>query len=57
MYYSDEKEYIIFLFSFLDAFGKRKQKVIHIGRPKIYSEAYLIGFYAVMTLKQINTTR
>ena len=57
MYYPDKKEYIIFLFAFLDEFAERKQKVVSRGRPKTYSDACLVVFYAVMTLKQINTTR
>ena len=57
MYYPDAKEYITFLFSFLDAFAEKKQTLISRGRPKTYSDAALIVFYAMMTLKQINTTR
>ena len=57
MYYPDEKEYIRFLFSLLDAFAERKQTLISRGRPKTYSDASLIVFYAMMTLKQINTIR
>ena len=57
MYYPDAKEYITFLFSLLDAFAERNQKVISRERPKTYSDAALVVFYAVMTLKQINTTR
>ena len=57
MYYPEKKEYITFLFSLLDEFAERKQKVINPGRPKTYSDTSLIVFYAVMTLKQINTTR
>lgn len=57
MYYPDAKEYITFLFSLLNAFAESKQKVIDRGRPKIYSDACLVVFYTVMTLKQIHTTR
>ena len=57
MYYPDEKEYITFVFSLLDAFAESKQKTINPGRPKVYSDACLVVFYAVMTLKQIHTTR
>ena len=57
MYYPDEKEYITFLFSLLDEFAERKQTLISRGRPKTYSDASLIVFYAMMTLKQINTIR
>ena len=57
MYYPDAKEYITFLFSLLDEFVASKETFIGRGRPKTYSDAALIVFYAVMTLKQINTTR
>ena len=57
MYYPDRKEYITFLFSLLDTFARRKQTPMSRGRPKTYSDAALIVFYAMMTLKQINTTR
>ena len=57
MYYPDAKEYITFVFSLLDAFAERKQTPISRGRPKTYSDAALIVFYAMMTLKQINTIR
>ena len=35
----------------------KKQTLISRGRPKTYSDAALIVFYAMMTLKQINTIR
>ena len=57
MYYPDERKYITFLFSLFDEFTERKQEVINLGRPKIYSEACLVVFYVLMTLKQINTIR
>ncbi len=57
MYYPDMKEYITFLFSLLDEFAEIKKMVISRGRPKTYSDASLLAFYAVMTLKQINTIR
>ena len=57
MYYPDRKEYITFLFSLLDEFAERKQSVISRGRPKVYSDASLLVFYAAMTLKQINKIR
>ena len=57
MYYPDRKEYITFLFSLLDAFAKSKETLISRGRPKTYSDAALLVFYAMMTLKQIHTTR
>ena len=57
MYYPDRKEYITFLFSLLDEFAERKQSVISRGRPKVYSDASLVVFYVVMTLKQINKIR
>lgn len=57
MYYPDRKEYIRFLFSLLDEFAERKQTLISRGRPKTYSDASLIVFYTMMTLKQINTIR
>jgi hypothetical protein len=41
----------------LDEFAKTKKTVISKGRPKTYSDASLLVFYAVMTLKQINTIR
>ena len=57
MYYPDARKYITFLFSLFDEFTQRKQEVINLGRPKIYSEACLVVFYVLMTLKQINTIR
>ena len=57
MYYPDRKEYITFMFSLLDAFMKTQQTPVSRGRPKIYSEASLLVFYAIMTLKQINKIR
>ena len=57
MYYPDRKEYITFLFSLLDEFAEKKQTLLSRGRPKTYSDAALIVFYAMMTLKQINTAR
>ena len=57
MYYPDRKEYITFLFSLLDEFAERKQSVISRGRPKVYSDASLLVFYAAMTLRQINKIR
>ena len=57
MYYPDAKEYITFVFSLLDEFAEKKQTLISRGRPKTYSDAALIVFYAMMALKQINTIR
>ena len=57
MYYPDRKEYITFLFSLLDEFAENRRTLISRGRPKTYSDAALIVFYAMMTLKQINTVR
>ena len=57
MYYPDAKEYITFVFSLLDEFAKKRRTFISRGRPKTYSDAALIVFYAMMTLKQINTIR
>ena len=57
MYYPDRKEYITFLFSLLDEFTETQQILISRGRPKIYSDASLLVFYAMMTLKQINAIR
>lgn len=57
MYYPDMKDYITFLFSLLDEFLETKEIAIHQGRPKIYSDASLAVFYAIMTLKQINAIR
>jgi len=34
-----------------------KEKVLRRGSPKIYSDAALLGLYAVMLLKQINALR
>ena len=57
MYSPDRKEYITFLFSLLDEFMQTRHTPISRGRPKIYSEASLIVFYAIMTLKQIKRIR
>lgn len=57
MYYPDRKEYITFLFSLLDEFAENRRTLISRGRPKTYSDAALIVFYTMMTLKQINTVR
>ncbi len=57
MYYPDRKEYITFLFSLLDEFANTQQTVISRGRPKLYSDAALVVFYAAMTLKEINLIR
>ena len=48
---------ITFLFSLLDEFTQTQQPLISRGRPKIYSDAALVVFYIVMTLKQIHTIR
>ena len=45
------------MFSLLDEFAATKQTLINTGRPKTYSDVSLVVFYAMMTLKQINTTR
>ena len=50
MYYPDMREYITFLFSLLDEFTETQQVLISRGRPKIYSDASLLVFYAMMTL-------
>lgn len=57
MQYPDMREYITFLFSMLDAFSAAQEKVSKRGRPETYSDASLIVFYAVMTLKGITTLR
>jgi hypothetical protein len=57
MYYPDMKDYITFLFSLLDEFLETKEIAVHQGRPKIYSNASLVVFYTIMTLKQINAIR
>ena len=57
MYYPDAKEYITFVFSLLDEFAEKRRTPISRGRPKRYSDAALIVFYAMMTLKEINTIR
>ena len=36
---------------------KENRAVISRGRPKVYSDASLLVFYAAMTLKQINKIR
>ena len=57
MYYPDAKEYITFVFSLLDEFAEKRRTPISRGRPKTYSDAALIVFYAMITLKEINTIR
>ena len=57
MQYPDIKEYITFLFSMLDEFSATQEKVSKKGRPQTYSDASLIVFYAVMTLKGITAMR
>ena len=57
MYYPDSQEYITFLFLMLDEFSTTQEKVSKRGRPETYSDAALIVFYAVMTLKGITTMR
>ncbi len=57
MYYPDSKEYITFLFLMLDEFSATQEKVSKRGRPETYSDASLIVFYAVMTLKGITAMR
>ena len=55
MYYRDMKKDITFLFSLLDAFAETRATHISKGRPKTYSDACLVVFYMIMTLKQIHT--
>lgn len=57
MYYPDSKEYITFLFLMLEAFSTTQEKVSKRGRPETYSDAALIVFYTVMTLKGITAMR
>ena len=57
MYYPDSKEYITFLFLMLDEFSATEEKVSRRGRPETYSDASLIVFYAVMSLKGIPAMR
>ena len=57
MYYPDMIEYIRFLFLMLDEFSATEEKVSKSGRPQTYSDASLIVFYAVMTLKGIPAMR
>ena len=57
MQYPDSQEYITFLFFMLDAFSTTQEKVRKRGRPETYSDASLIVFYAVMTLKGITAMR
>ncbi|MCG9133718.1 hypothetical protein J5I95_18765 [Candidatus Poribacteria bacterium] len=57
VYYPDMREYITFLFLMLDEFSATQEKVSKRGRPETYSDASLIVFYAVMTLKGITSMR
>ncbi len=57
MQYPDMREYITFLFSMLDEFSTTEEKVSKKGRPQTYTDASLIVFYAVMTLKGITAMR
>ena len=57
MKYPDMREYITFLFFLLDEFSTTEEKVSKVGRPETYSDAALIVFYAVMTLKGITAMR
>lgn len=57
MQYPDMQEYITFLFSLLDDFFSTQEKVRKRGKPETYSDASLIVFYAVMTLKGITSMR
>ena len=51
MQYPDMREYITLVFSLFDEFAEKKQTLTSRGRPKTYSDAALIVFYAMMTLK------
>ena len=57
MSYPDMKDYITFLFFLLDEFLESRETPISRGRPKTYSDASLLVFYAIMTQKQIPATR
>ncbi len=57
MQYPDMREYITFLFSMLDEFLASEEKVSKRGRPETYSDASLIVFYTIMTLKGITAMR
>ena len=57
MYYPDMKDYITFLFFLLDEFLESRETPITRGRPKTYSDASLLVFYAIMTQKQVHATR
>ena len=57
MKYPDMIEYTTFLFSLLDEFLATQENISKRGRPQKYSDASLIVFYAVMTLKGITTMR
>ena len=57
MYYPDIQEYITFLFFMLEKFSTTQEKVSKRGRPETYSDASLIVFYTVMTLKGITAMR
>ena len=57
MRYPDMREYITFLFLMLDEFLATQEKVSKRGRPETYSDASLIVFYTVMTLKGITAMR
>ncbi len=57
MKYPDMREYIRFLFFFLDEFSTTAEKVSKRGRPQTYLDASLIVFYTVMPLKGITSMR
>ena len=57
MQYPDMREYITFLFSMLDAFSIPQEPISKRGRPETYTDASLIVFYVVMTLKGITAMR
>ena len=57
MQYPDIREYITFLFSMLDEFSLLEENISKKGRPETYSDASLIVFYTVMTLKGITAMR
>ncbi len=57
MLYPDMREYITFLFLMLDEFLATEEKTSKRGRPETYSDASLIVFYTVMTLKGITAMR
>ena len=57
MQYPDMRDYITFVFSLLDEFLSCEADISKSGRPHTYSDAALIVFYTIMTLKGITSMR